>query len=875
METATTDIHFADDLEARGDRPALVGADGTTVTYAGLARMADIFGTELRRVSGRDRGLLLIEMQNTPEAVAACIGALRARWPVILGAPGAGDPGKDLVARFGPDLIWRQDRGLTPGPGLPEDLHPDLGVMLSTSGSTGSTKLVRLSRANLHENARSIAEYLGLDETRIAATTLPMHYSYGLSVLNSFLLAGARVVLTEASVIDLEFRPLLDREGVTDLAGVPYTYELFERLGLRDDPPASLKALTQAGGRLPPETVTKYAEFARDRGLRFFVMYGQTEATARMAYLPSELALTHADCIGVPIPRGSFGLRAGDGSAITAPDQAGELIYRGPNVMMGYGLEAADLARGPELDALATGDIAELTPAGLYRIVGRTSRFSKIAGLRIGFDEVERILREAGFTAIVTGDDRKLLLAVRQGDPEAARQTVAAACGLPLAAIFAWTLKGLPVLASGKTDYMMLRETGFALAAEAQAVAAPAGRRDVAALFAHAMNCALPGGGDSFSGLGGDSLAYVEVSIGIEEMLGTAPQGWESMPVRELQVLADAHAATRPAGGGTRRRLTINTDVILRLLAISLIFIGHGAPDYTEGLRGGSGILFALAGYSMAMVQLPRFLEGQVLPFIRGTAMRLVLPYFLFVTVMLAAGAAALSVSWYLLVSTFVLTIPERGAMFSYWFVETLIHCMILVCVLFLIPRFRPLMRDKPFATMIVLVALATALRRAGAVWLQNGNEINQTLDAWAWMFLLGQATCFARETWQKVLVVVLALVLGLDQFGPMTGRAWWMAGALAVLLAVPSVRVPWRAGKILVYAAGATYFMYLCHPFVTWIVHFRINEYLNVATTVLLIYFGSVLAGLAASEMWRLALTLPRRMVDRGRARDLSTREV
>ena len=850
-------LHFADQLESQGNRVALSGVDGTTITYAELAGLADAFAARLREVSGRDRGLLLVEMRNTPEAVTAYLGALRARWPVILGSEGAGDAGKDLVSRFGPDLIWRQEGGLAAGPGLSGELHPELAVMLSTSGSTGSTKLVRLSRDNLHENARSIAEYLELDAARVTATTLPLHYSYGLSVLNSFLLAGGRLLLTEASVIDPGFRPLLDREKVTDLAGVPYTYELFERLGLRDDPPASLRALTQAGGRLSPDIVSRYAQFGRDRGVKFFVMYGQTEATARMAYLPPDLALEHADCIGIPIPRGAFRIRAEDGSDIAVVGQPGELIYQGPNVMMGYGLAREDLARAPELEALATGDIAELAPGGLYRIVGRTSRFSKIAGLRIGFDEVEAILRRQGIEAVVTGDDRTLLLAIRRGDPETARQAVSTACGIPVAPIFAWALKELPVLSSGKTDYVMLRETGFALASEARAAQARAGtgRKSVAALYAHAMNRALPPETASFSGLGGDSLAYVAVSIGIEEMLGAPPKNWEAMPIAALQTLADSHALTAVPQERRKARLTLNSDVLLRLMAISLIFIGHGSPDHTEFLRGGSGVLFALAGYSMAMIQLPQLMQGRVLPFIRGTAERLVVPYFLMVTVLLAVSSAAKSPTWYLLCSTFFLDANARGPLFSYWFVEGLIHSMLLICGLFLIPWFRRQMELRPYVTLIVLVGLATVLRWIGGQWWPNGNDINLTFDGWLWMFLLGWAAFFARDMWQKGLVVVLALGLAIEQFGLMTGRPWWLSMAMLVLLVVPSVRLPQTIGKILVHMAGATYFMYLCHPLVTDLIRFKFGKYFNDIETVALVYVLSIAVGLLAAEAWRRLL--------------------
>ncbi|MFD1695581.1 AMP-binding protein [Roseibium aestuarii] len=864
-----TQTFFFSDLARHADRCALIAQDGRRISYRELDDLARGFGADLRRISGKDRGLLLLEMSNTPEAVTAYLGALQAGWPVVLAAEGTVAHDGALVSTFKPDLIW-QAGTLTSGPGSSDPLHPDLGVMLSTSGSTGSTKLVRLSHTNLHENARSIAEYLGLGPERVAVTTLPMHYSYGLSVLNSFLKAGGTIALTNLSVIDGAFRPFLDQVGVTDLAGVPYTYELFERLGLRNAPPRTLKTLTQAGGRLSPDLVRTYAEFAKSHGLSFVVMYGQTEATARMAYLPPDLALAHSSCIGLPIPRGSFEIRDSEGNTVSEPGISGELVYRGPNVMMGYALARSDLAKSAELQELVTGDLAERTAEGLYRIVGRLSRFAKIAGLRIGFDDVEALLRKAGFDALVTGNDGALLLAMRSGDPDAARTLVARECGLPPVAIFAWTVTDVPHLSSGKVDLVTLRETGLTKMAAAEAASrATRGREmSVAELYARAMNRPLPDEKDSFAGLGGDSLAYVSVSIGLEELIGTIPEGWETLPVAQLQARADAHQPEVGTAGPVRRRLTMGTDVLLRLLAISLIFLGHSNPDHTEFLRGGSGILFALAGYSMAMIHLPKLLMGEVRAFLVGTATRLLIPYMLLMTALLVVTPAAKSISWYLLGSVFVLTPEERSVLFSFWFVESLIHAMVITCGLFLIPAFRYLMRERPFVVMLGLSILAGGLSILGRAAWPNGNEINLTVDGWLYPFFLGWAAFFARSWLEKLAVPLVALGFALAQFGAETGRPWWLAGALAILLLVATVRIEYRIGKLLVLLAGATYFMYLCHPLVVHVVRFKLGALLPTPAIMLAVYFGSIAAGLVASVVWSRLLSGVRSASDRIRHR-------
>ena len=290
----------------------------------------------------------------------------------------------------------------------PHELHPDLALLLSTSGSTGSPKLVRLSHRNLTANARAIADFLSLTQHDRGITSLPLHYCYGLSVLHSHLAVGASMVLTSASVVDPCFRDSMKRHGVTNLAGVPHTFELLEQSRFHQLDLPHLRLLTQAGGRMEPELVRRWAERMGDRGGELFVMYGQTEATARMAYLPPELATTWPSAIGVPVPGGSIELRPHPAAVDL---DVGEIVYRGPNVMMGYAVQRADLADGHDVDELCTGDLARLRPGGVYEIVGRASRFVKPFGIRIDLDHLERQLSCHGELALA-GDDTQLVVGV-------------------------------------------------------------------------------------------------------------------------------------------------------------------------------------------------------------------------------------------------------------------------------------------------------------------------------------------------------------------------------------------------------------------------------------------------------------------------------
>ena len=202
---------------------------------------------------------------------------------------------------------------------------------------------MRLSHGNLEANAAAIASYLALDADDRAAMTLPLHYCYGLSVLHSHLSCGAGVALTDRSVVDPCFWDLFRSQRCTSFAGVPHTFELLDRIGFDRLALPTLRYVTQAGGRLDPDTVRRYAGLGARDGWDLVVMYGQTEATARMAYLPPHLAATRPEAIGVPIPGGSFEI---DPSDAGDPDE-GELVYRGPNVMLGYASSRRDLALGP------------------------------------------------------------------------------------------------------------------------------------------------------------------------------------------------------------------------------------------------------------------------------------------------------------------------------------------------------------------------------------------------------------------------------------------------------------------------------------------------------------------------------------------------
>lgn len=292
-------------------------------------------------------------------------------------------------------------------------LHDDLALLLSTSGSTGSPKFVRLSYKNLSSNTASIIEYLKIAQKDVAITSLPMNYTYGLSVINTHLEAGASLVLTNSSLMQKEFWSLFDSCGVTSFSGIPYTYEMLNRLRFTRKEHPTLRQMTQAGGHLEEKLQKLFTEYCNEYLKEFVVMYGQTEATARMSYLPSEMSLNKIGSIGIAIPNGQFFLHDDNCNVVLQPNAEGELCYKGDNVSLGYANSGEDLSLGDENNGfLKTGDLAKFDDDGYFFITGRKKRFVKIFGNRVNLDECENLLKE-NFTLTeiaCTGNDKKICI---------------------------------------------------------------------------------------------------------------------------------------------------------------------------------------------------------------------------------------------------------------------------------------------------------------------------------------------------------------------------------------------------------------------------------------------------------------------------------
>ncbi|HSE72110.1 MAG TPA: AMP-binding protein [Nocardioidaceae bacterium] len=820
-------VTFVARLASHGERPAVLTPDGP-VTYQDLAGRVNRRAASL----GTTRRLVLVGGANALDPLVTYLAALSAGHPVIL-VPGDNPANLDAVtAAYDPDVVSTPADGLVERrPGTVHDLHPDLALLLSTSGTTGSPKLVRLSAENLSANAAAIAEYLRIRPTDVAATTLPMHYCYGLSVINSHLHAGATLLLTDLSVVDTCFWDLVREHQVSTFAGVPYTFDLLDRVGFADLDLPSLRYVTQAGGRLAPADVRRFAELGQRRGWDLFVMYGQTEATARMAYLPPDLARSCPSAIGVPIPGGAFHLeplpelplqRDGDDADL----EVGELVYTGANVMLGYADSPADLARGREVIALHTGDVARRTPEGLFEIIGRRSRFAKVFGLRIDLDQVEQVYRSEDVIAHCADGEGRLVVAVDAGarpvDEAAVAQVAKDHFGLPHGAVQVLALPQVPRLPNGKPDYRGIVAAADRRRRAAADPTATDGTTDLRTVFGEVLNRADVTDEDTFVSLEGDSLSYVEMSIRLERALGHLPPSWHLTPIGELQ------PAARPPRRGIR---SLETNVVLRAVAIVAIVATHANLLVVVG---GAHVLLGLAGFNFGRFHLTGSARAERVRHLAGSVARIVVPSALWIGL---AAAFTPGLTWANALLLNGVLGPEQWTepAWHYWFVEALVYTLLGLTLLMAVPAVDRAERRWSFWLPMTLAGLGL-LTRYELVTVVGGDVIHRAHVVF-WLFALGWAAVKATTHWHRGLVS-LVLVATVPGFFADPAREAVVVAGLLLLVWVRSLPVPAFLAPAVGVLASASLYIYLAH----WQIYPHLEDRFPLAASLLSLAGGVAL---------------------------------
>lgn len=440
--------------ERLSGRNCLVDEAGRWFTYGEVLSLIRSQALQLERHRG---GVALIAPANDVMSVVAILAAWAAGVAAALIDPAIQPVAREaLISVFGPEVLFTSQTGYVATGSSGEPVYPGTGILLSTSGTTGSSKFVRLPSTALFVNANQIARVLKINERDVGVCHLPLHYSYGLSVLLSHIERGAAVFLTDEKVTSREFGEKISAMGGTHLPGVPFHYTVLARMGLDRLVPPSVTTLTQAGGHLERRIREAIYAQARARGARFYVMYGQTEAAPRMTTLDSDLFPTKPNSVGRAVPAGHIEI-VDEKGALLPPETAGQIVYRGPNVMWGYATSRACLARGDELNGrLETGDMGRLDVDGNLFIIGRNQRFAKIAGLRIGLDEIEQRLKPEFDVALLPDTETvRIYFAGPEGTAEALAQRVSDLAGeynIPCRSFVLTPVAAIPLKASGKVD---------------------------------------------------------------------------------------------------------------------------------------------------------------------------------------------------------------------------------------------------------------------------------------------------------------------------------------------------------------------------------------------------------------------------------------
>lgn len=344
----------------------------------------------------------------------------------------------------------------------------DLASIIYTSGTTGDPKGVTLSHGNLTSNTDSILEYLELRQADSIVNVLPFYYSYGNSILHTHLAVGGRLVLENSLLYPHRVVERISQQRVTGFSGVPSTFSLIlGRVKLENYDLSSLRYLTQAGGPMAPAITDKLVKALPNTEI--FIMYGQTEASARLSYLPSDKLQEKRGSIGIAIPGVTLEVRNQDGANAT-PGETGEIWAKGENIMQGYWRNEAKTREVLSDGWLHTGDLAHLDQDGYLYIDGRSSEMIKSGGNRISPKEVEEVIQELagiqevaviGMTDELLGEAIKAFIVPMQGtelDAKAVQlhcRKNLAVYKIPKSVVF---VDELPKTASGKIQRFLLQE---------------------------------------------------------------------------------------------------------------------------------------------------------------------------------------------------------------------------------------------------------------------------------------------------------------------------------------------------------------------------------------------------------------------------------
>lgn len=801
-------------LEDRGAESAL-GGNCPSYSYRELALAAD----ELAKYWPQERQVVHIRAAKTAATIVAYVATLRHNHvPLLTGEDDAS--AAELIKTYPAGIAVDATADVPVSQNLSRTsvLHPDLGLLASTSGSTGSAKLVRISQTSVDHNARAIAESLDLTSASVGITSLPLHYCYGMSVVASHLAVGGRIVLSDHSVATAEFWQDVNTHHVTQLAGVPHTYRLLEHHH-HELQVSSIRQLTQAGGPLPSTQRQQWVDFAERHDLDFRVMYGQTEATARIT---CQQAGDYDDITSVGRPLADTHVRI--------DPETKTLHVSGPGIMMGYATSVGDLALGRCVESLDTGDHGHIDAEGKVTIKGRQSRMAKIVGKRIDLDQLETLLASDTMNCAIAaadgGPDREVgsepwINIAWQSDATADEcldrgRTIARQLGLPATAVNLQPVLEIPTLHNSKTDYRSIAAWPKAAndAADDATLDSETGHDSkktapLAALqrvYRNALGLSRVEPTDSFVSLNGDSLSYVSASVGVERTLRKLPAGWTEQTLEELAAQAPASATSwteRIRQLPKQLFATVETATVFRCVAILLIMLGHTGLHDTQG---SAHALLVLVGMNLFRFQLQKPDPRRALLKTVGLVVGISLPVYILLF------SFNEEYSWHLLTySRMTLGDEFFDHDCGYWFIEVLVWTTLGIAALYAVPQVRSLIDRAPWIWWMSVTGVGLAAR-FGVFGPEMGwNGAGRPLFAF-WLITAGIAIAASRNMVQSGLAC-LAVAVGLAGFFRDEALREILCLVFVLVLAwVPRIPLPRLVVPVIELISSATLFIYLVH---------------------------------------------------------------
>jgi acyl-CoA ligase (AMP-forming) (exosortase A-associated) len=749
-------------------------------------------------------------------------------------------------------LMVLGDEALAP----PAVAETEMAAILYTSGSTGNPKGVVFSHRNLVAGAQSVAQYLKYRADDRIINIPPYSFDFGLNQLFSSMVAGATAVLHNFTTVE-DLMETIVAGKVTGVSGVPTVMIQLAAQVWPDAAVRQVRYLSTTGGRMPEPAVRALRKSLPNSDL--YLMYGLTEAF-RSTYLPPEEVDRRPGSIGKAIPNAEVLVVRPDGS-LCDPEEPGELVHKGVLVTLGYWNDPARTAErfrpapgepagkpDPEI-AVWSGDTVKRDADGFIYYVGRRDEMIKSSGYRISPTEIEDAVFASGRVSVAAaiGVDHEALgqtiivFAVpRPGiafDSEAildhCRRTVPAYM-VPRRII---ERRDLPLNPNGKIDRKALardfddqppprgelvaREPSFLSRWRNEVLELLGFRRKTFASVAEVFRWTFPDRtitpGDSFHKLGGDSLSYVNLYVGLSDHLGRLPPDWAEQPISALEKLDRRRTA-----------VAVAPDILLRVIALSAVIVLHLEFFHPLLPNGAASAMLMISGLSFA-----RFSWSRDARQTRQAALRFLstiyLPLLVFLSVMYVAGNNV-GIGHLLLIENWIS--PEAEAWWRPgWYIENIVQCIAVMSLVAAVPSINNYAFRHKFGFAVILVGVGIAAFSVFSfIPLGPLSEHRYVTPGFFWTFALGWLVAMAETQREKF--IALAIVIGTVAYflvvvtlaptdltesmftnflGLSTRHFWlWIVAGAAFLLFGRPIPVPRVVNTAIVVFARSMLFVYL-----------------------------------------------------------------